>query len=123
MNAYHEALSASTEQELTRERLRLRTDPGARFFDFKIPSQSMADGRLVKETAWPEGLTLVSVRRDRSVMVPTGNLLLHEGDVVTAFGTELARNRTIERLNATGVDDTAEVPVQEPPDPGDRPAG
>ena len=44
-------------------------------------------------------------------MVPTGNLLLYEGDVVTAFGTELARNRTIERLNATGVDDTAEVPL------------
>lgn len=109
VNAYHEALSATTQQELTRERLRLRTDPGARFFDFKIPRLSMADGRLVKETSWPEGLTLVSVRRGRAVMVPTGNLELQEGDVVTAFGTEQARSRTIERLNATGVDDTAEV--------------
>jgi CIC family chloride channel protein len=119
VNAYHEALSATTEQELTRERLRLRTDPGARFFEFKIPHLSMADGRLVKETVWPEGLTLVSVRRGRTVMVPTGSLELREGDVVTAFGTEQARSRTIERLNATGVDDTAEVPLEEGPgEPG-----
>jgi CIC family chloride channel protein len=110
VNAYHQALSATTEHEVTRERLRLRTDPGARFFDFRIPHQSMADGRLVKETVWPEGLTLVSVQRGRTVMVPTGNLQLVEGDVVTAFGTEQARTRTIERLNATGVNDTAEIP-------------
>ncbi|MBT8247702.1 MAG: chloride channel protein [Acidimicrobiia bacterium] len=112
VNAYHQALSASTEHELSLERLRLRTDPGARFFDFRIPRQSMADGRLVKETVWPEGLTLVSVQRGRVVMVPTGNLELVEGDVVTAFGTGAARERTIERLNATGVDDTAEIPEQ-----------
>lgn len=112
VNAYHQALSASTEHELSLERLRLRTDPGAHFFDFRIPRQSMADGRLVKETVWPEGLTLVSVQRGRAVMVPTGNLQLVEGDVVTAFGTEAARVRAIERLNATGVDDTAEIPEQ-----------
>jgi CIC family chloride channel protein len=123
VNAYHQALSATTEQELTRERLRLRTDPGARFFDFKIPHLSMADGRLIRETAWPEGLTLVSVRRERSVMVPTGNLELREGDVVTAFGTEQARHRTIERLNATGVDDTAELPIEETPEEPGSPAG
>jgi CIC family chloride channel protein len=112
VNAYHQALSASTEHELNLERLRLRTDPGARFFDFRIPRESMADGRLVRETAWPEGLTLVSVQRGRVVMVPTGNLELIAGDVVTAFGTGAARDRTIERLNATGVDDTAEIPQQ-----------
>jgi Trk K+ transport system NAD-binding subunit len=72
----------------------------------------MADGRLVKETVWPEGLTLVSVQRERAVMVPTGSLELLEGDVVTAFGTEAARVRTIERLNATGAEDTAEIPEQ-----------
>ncbi len=110
VNAYHEALSASTEHELSLERLRLRTDPGARFFDFRIPRESMADGRLVKETSWPEGLTLVSVQRGRAVMVPTGNLQLVEGDVVTAFGTAAARERTIERLDASSHGDTAEIP-------------
>jgi len=116
VNAYHQALSASTQHELSLERLRLRTDPGARFFDFRIPRESMADGRLVKETVWPEGLTLVSVQRGRGVMVPTGNLELVAGDVVTAFGTETARRRTIERLNATGADDTAEIPLQPIPE-------
>jgi predicted transcriptional regulator len=112
VNAYHQALSATTEHELSLERLRLRTDPGARFFDFRIPRESMADGRLVKETVWPEGLTLVSVQRGRSVMVPTGNLELVAGDIVTAFGTEAARAGTIDRLNSTSRDDTAEIPVQ-----------
>ena len=53
----------------------------------------MAAQRLVKETEWPEGLTLVSVQRGRAVMVPTGNLVLEDGDIVTAFGKDAARTR------------------------------
>ncbi|MBT8217144.1 MAG: CBS domain-containing protein [Acidimicrobiia bacterium] len=117
--AYHEALSASTEHQLKVERLRLRTDPGARFFEFRIPKGSMADERQVKETEWPEGLTLVSVQRGRVVMVPSGGLVIRRGDIVTAFGTEAARRRVIERLNATGLEETAEMPVLQPPEPPD----
>jgi len=109
VQAYHIGLSASTAQNLDRERLRVRTDPGASFFDFRVPKGSSADGKLLKEVVWPEGCTLVSVRRERDVMVPDGDTRLELGDVVTAFGTVGARNRVIERLNATAEEPTAEI--------------
>lgn len=113
VRAYHEALGTSTDVELHRARLAQRTDPGAGYYDFRIPPGSIADGHLVKEVAWPEGSTLVSVRRDREVVVPTGNTALRAGDVVTAFGTESSKRRVIERLNQGADEPTAEISVEE----------
>jgi Trk K+ transport system NAD-binding subunit len=71
----------------------------------------MADGKVLREVRWPEGCTIVSVRRDRMVHVPTGNTRLVRNDVVTAFATPAARRAVIDRLNATGDEPTAEIPV------------
>jgi CIC family chloride channel protein len=109
VRAYHEALSATTDIELHKARLAQRTDPGAGYFDFRIPPGSMADERQVKEVAWPEGSTLVSVRRGREVLVPAGNTVLYSGDVVTAFGTESSKRSVIERLNQGADEPTAEI--------------
>ncbi|HEU5113654.1 MAG TPA: chloride channel protein, partial [Acidimicrobiia bacterium] len=76
VRAYHEALSANTDVELQRARLAQRTDPGAGYYEFRIPPGSMADGRSIREVAWPEGSTLVSIRRDRDVQVPSGDTVL-----------------------------------------------
>ena len=59
--------------------------------------------------SWPEGSTLVSIRRGIAVIVPTGATVLRRDDVVTAFGTEGARRLVIERLNAGADEPTAEV--------------
>ena len=124
VRAYHEALSASTDHHLHRERLAQRTHPGAGYYDFRIPPGSMADGRAVSEVAWPEGSTLVSVRRGREVLVPTGTTTIRHGDVVTAFGTETSKERMIERLNAGADEPTAEIELDldlvEPDDGGDN---
>ncbi len=109
VHAYHLGLAETTGQHLDRARFRLRTDPGAGFFDFRIPPGSAAGGRRLKEVVWPEGATLVSIRRGRHVLIPTGNTELEVGDVVTAFGTNGARNRLIERLNAGADEPTAEL--------------
>ena len=109
VRAYHEALTVSTDRELHRLRLAQRTDPGAGFYDFRIPLGSMADGRQVKEVSWPEGSTLVSIRRDRDVLVPSGDTLLLPDDVITAFGTESSKRVLIERLNAGADEPTAEI--------------
>lgn len=113
VNAYHEGLTASTDRQLHRARLAQRTDPGAGYYDFRIPVGSIADGRLVREVSWSEGSTLVSVRRNRSVLVPRGDTRLLAGDVVTAFGTESSKRRMIDRLNAGADEPTAEIPVGE----------
>jgi len=109
VRAYHQALGSSTELHLTRERLRQRTEPGASYYDFRIPPGSIADGRAVKEITWPEGSTLVSVRRGTDVLIPTGGTGLRAGDIVTAFGTEASCRTMIERLNEGADEPTAEI--------------
>lgn len=113
VQAYHIGLASSTGQSLDRQRFRQRTDPGASFFDFRIPPGSVADRQPLREVPWPEGCTLVSVRRGRNVMVPTGDTTLIAGDVITAFGTTGGRSRVIERLNATADEPTAEIMLDE----------
>ncbi len=109
VHAYHEALTTTTDHHLHRLRLAQRTQPGAGYYDFRIPVGSIADSKRVREVAWPEGSTLVSVRRGRDVLVPSGSTTLQPEDVVTAFGTATSRQRMIDRLNAGADEPTAEI--------------
>lgn len=113
VRAYHEALTRTTDHHLHRLRLAQRTQPGAGYYDFRVPVGSIADGRKVRDVAWPEGSTLVSVRRGRDVLVPDGDTGLIANDVITAFGTESSRQRMIDRLNAGADEPTAEIPLVE----------
>lgn len=119
VRAYHEALGSSTDTELHRLRLAQRTDPGAGYHQFRIPPGSIADGRRIRDVSWPEGTTLVSIRRHREVLVPAGDTILLPGDVVTAFGTPGSHQRVIARLNAGAEEPTAEIDLAEiaGPDP------
>ena len=122
VRAYHEALTSSTDVEMQRARLAQRTDPGAGYYEFRIPPGSMADGRSIREVSWPEGSTLVSIRREREVQVPSGDTVLLRGDVVTAFGTITSKDRMIERLNAGAEEPTAEIWLGDMEVIGDDPA-
>jgi CIC family chloride channel protein len=113
VRAYHEALTTTTDHHLHRARLAQRTQPGAGYYDFRVPLGSIADGRRVRDVSWPEGSTLVSIRRNREVLVPSGDTELTAGDVVTAFGTPSSRQRMIDRLNAGADEPTAEIPLVE----------
>jgi CIC family chloride channel protein len=115
VRAYHEALGSSTDIGLERARLAQRVDAGAGYYDFRIPPGSVADGRRVGEVGWPEGSTLVSVRRNREVLVPDGSTVLLADDVVTAFGTGSSKQRMIDRLNSGADEPTAEIPIVEIP--------
>lgn len=116
--AYHKALTATTDVELHRARLAQRTSAGAGYYDFRVPLGSVADGRAIRDVSWPEGSTLVTIRREREVMVPTGNTILKSGDLITAFGTTMSKIRVIERLNASADEATAEVSLEEIQDRG-----
>ena len=100
VRAYHHALGAEVDAEMGRERLRARVGTGAEFFAFSITDGSVAAGRALREVAWPDGCTLVSVQRGRHLMVPEGSTMLQVGDVITAFGTPGAEERVKLRLNA-----------------------
>ena len=108
VRAYHDALTTTTDVELHRARLAQRTSAGAGYYDFRVPPRSIADGRAIREVSWPEGSTLVSIRRERSVMIPSGDTVLLNGDLITAFGTPTSKERMIDRLNA-GAEEVTEV--------------
>jgi len=116
VNAYHRALGEAKGVELARARHRRRAEPGVSFFEVRVPPGSHLDGKLVKEVSWPEGCTVVSVRRGTIVLVPSGNTRLQVGDVITAFGTKGARDALVARLNAGADEPTAELPTFKPPE-------
>ncbi len=91
VRAYHHALGATTGRHLYRDRIRQRTQPGAAFYEVPVPADSPISGARVRDIRWPEGATLVSVRRQARVIIPHGNTILESGDVITAFGTGESR--------------------------------
>jgi Trk K+ transport system NAD-binding subunit len=88
-----------------------------------VPPGSIADGRAIGEVSWPEGSTLVSIRRERDVIVPRGDTVLLRGDLITAFGTPTSKERMIERLNAGADEPTAEILLAEIQSEGAGPEG
>jgi CIC family chloride channel protein len=113
VRAYHMGLTTRTDEHLHRDRLAQRTHPGAGYYEFRVPPGSIADGRAIRDVAWPEGSTIVSIRRDREVEVPTGNTVLQADDVVTAFGTASSKGSMIDRLNEGADEPTAEIMLDE----------
>jgi CIC family chloride channel protein len=97
VKAYESALSMSKGRELYRERKRIRTQPGADFFEATVLEGSPAANSLVSEITWPEHSVLVSIRRGTTVLVPHGNTSIRVGDVITSFGSPTA-NRGFAKL-------------------------
>lgn len=91
VSAYHHALGTTTGRHLYRDRLAVRTQPGAMFFEASISRESRAVGALVKNIEWPDGATLVSIRRGSRVLIPHGDTVLEATDTLTAFGVGEAR--------------------------------
>lgn len=101
VNAYHRALGVRARAESASKRLSARTEAGAGFFELQVPAGSVAGGRPVSEIPWPEGCLVVSIHRGSSLVIPTGQTVIRPGDAITAFGSEEARVRLIERLART----------------------
>ncbi|GMR01954.1 MAG: hypothetical protein BMS9Abin20_0278 [Acidimicrobiia bacterium] len=88
VNAYEQALSISKGRELYRERKRIRSQPGADFFELTVDEGSPIANELVAEVAWPSDIVLVSIRRGTAVLVPHGDTPIRINDVLTGFGTK-----------------------------------
>lgn len=88
VKAYEQALSMSKGRELYRERNRIRSQPGADFFELLVEEGSTAANQLLAEVIWPQDVVLVSIRRGTKVLVPHGNTAIRINDVITVFGTQ-----------------------------------
>jgi CIC family chloride channel protein len=102
VSAYHHALGTSTGRHLYRDRLKVRTQPGAMFFEVAISKGSSVVGTLVKNIEWPDGAILVSIRRGSRVLIPHGETILEATDILTAFGTGEAREQVAYLVESVG---------------------
>ncbi len=91
VTAYHHALGTATGRHLYRDRVRVRTQPGATFFEAEVRHASPLAGHAVSDIAWPEDATLVSIRRGSAVLIPRGDTAIEAGDTLTLFGTGQSR--------------------------------
>ncbi|NNF65651.1 MAG: CBS domain-containing protein [Acidimicrobiia bacterium] len=104
VHAYHQALGATTDRALYRQRLREKTVPGAAFFEMVVSDSSPVVGLSVSELAWPDNATLVSLRRGGAVIIPHGETVLSNGDTLTVFGSGDARESVAWLLEPKAVD-------------------
>jgi NhaP-type Na+/H+ and K+/H+ antiporter len=108
VKAYHHALGLSTGREMYRERSKVRSQPGAAFYEATIRRGTPIVGWTVKDINWPEGAILVSIRRGSSVTIPHGDTVLEVGDTITVFGTGESRE-ALGFLLEPGQDATGEL--------------
>jgi trk system potassium uptake protein TrkA len=54
--------------------------------EVEIPSESSIDGKKIRDLDLPEDCVLVKIIRNREIILPRGNTLLHVGDIVEIFG-------------------------------------
>lgn len=102
VQAYHAALGTATGRELYRERVRLRSQPDAAFFEVAVLRGSPLANQAVKDVPWPDAATLVSIRRGTNVLIPHGNTMLQPDDGLTFFGTTGARVELGHLMEPTG---------------------
>jgi NhaP-type Na+/H+ and K+/H+ antiporter len=67
--------------------------PGA-LVEFPVELNSVADGKRVREIAWPQGALIVSVRRGEREFVPNGNTVLRHGDYLVVLSGESCFSET-----------------------------
>ena len=78
---------ALTRRVMTRHRaqqIRLGTYTGVTVEELRIEPGSTCAGKPVKASPWPYDSILVTLRRGRQVMIPHGDTVLKEGDVLVA---------------------------------------
>jgi len=107
VRAYHHALGTSTGRHLYRDRVRLRSHPGARFFELPVLRGSPVANARIETVPWPPNVIVVSVRRGSAVLIPHGSTELEVGDTITVFGTGPAREELAGILEPT-TDSTGE---------------
>ncbi len=107
VRAYDHALTRSTSNALYRERVNLRGNRQADFFEILVRDESPVAGHEVKEIAWPSEATLVSIRRYQSVLIPHGDTRIQVGDELTVF---------CQAPNRAAVHDMVAPPVTDTPD-------
>lgn len=85
VHAYDHALTRSTSNELYRARVNVRAGRHVDFFEITVRAGSPVADQALKDIAWPPEATLVSIRRDQTVLIPRGATVVRMGDELTIY--------------------------------------
>ena len=56
--------------------------------EIEIPTGSSIDGKQIRDLSLPKDCVLVKIIRNRQIILPRGDTVLHSGDTVEIFGLE-----------------------------------
>ncbi len=85
IRAYNLAIMRRQELQYHMDRLRLGRLTGVEFVEVEVGSHSPAASKRVKDLHAPEDCIIVSVRRNRQILIPHGNTLIKAGDKVVVL--------------------------------------
>lgn len=85
IRAYNLAIMRRQELQYRMDRLHLGRVTGVEFVEVEVGPDSPAVGKRVKELRVPEDCIIVSVRRNRQILIPHGDTSIEAGDKVVAF--------------------------------------
>lgn len=84
-------------QDSLPQRLKDGITGNAEVEEIRVEAGSICDGRQVKDVSWPEHFVIASLRRGTHLIIPMGDTILCEGDILTVVG-EAATLREAQRL-------------------------
>jgi CIC family chloride channel protein len=84
IRAYDMAAAQRTALRHRAGQVRLGAFSGARTEEFRVGPASPAAGQRVSDIAWPTNCVLATIRRRSQVIIPHGDTVICEGDVVVA---------------------------------------
>jgi CIC family chloride channel protein len=85
IRAYEVGVVRREEARRRAEALSGVSDLRSRFIDIAIASDAKVLGKTVAQLTLPRAAVLVSIRRDKQLVIPHGDTILEEGDIITAL--------------------------------------
>ncbi len=102
IRAYNLAIMRRQELQHRMDRLRLGKVTGVEFLEIEVGPDSPAAGKRIKDLLVPEDCIIVSVRRNRQILIPHGETTIKAGDKVVAFAASECLPQVGEELTGKG---------------------
>jgi len=90
LRAYDVGIVRKQRGQLLEDQEVLRRQQANGFLEFRLSAGDHALGRPLRELALPRSVNVVSVDRGGELLIPKGDTVFEEGDVVTVFGSREA---------------------------------
>ncbi|NOQ47452.1 MAG: CBS domain-containing protein [Desulfobulbaceae bacterium] len=92
LRAYDIGIVRKQRGQLLEGHVSLRRADYNAFIEFRLTHEAHAVGMLLQDLSLPDSVNVVSIERNGTVLVPSGNTVFVNGDIVTIFGGKEAVN-------------------------------